>query len=206
VVTKKLIERSFITGVVRICLEYGWDEPGAPRSFDKGVAYVKERILSGEGNKLVKHLAGVAEKYHKYKQEKILSLEYIHGVTALLKKYVMLYNLNSPNKDYAFLWNLDSKKTGNLFKKEPELLRALDRMRRFGKTNINYNYLERYGLERLNKDLSSAGYTDAIVYVSKEEHIPDVLREGYTISFRGKTVKTYTYAPIMPLLLVSYVQ
>lgn len=77
--------------------------------------------------------------------------------------------------------------------------KAIERLERYGKTNIRYEMVERFGTEQLAKDLSEkVGYACS-VRIAYDSHEPmDLFRYFYC----GDT--TYTVrVPVMPIVIIE---
>ena len=204
--TEESIEKSVVMGLARVFTEYGWDMDKVPTSFDNKIKFIKEGFVAGDGKLYQERLKKILKNARKSKNFDVYSVDYLEGLESLTDKFIKINNLDKDPEKFKFTWKLEPKVKGNIFKEDPNAHQALSRLRRFGKTNINYLYMERYGLKKLNQDLHEAGYPNATVYTNMKEHVPCEIFDGYSIQKKNTLVKVYVYSPIMPFLLVSYVQ
>jgi len=204
--TEQTIERSIILGLVRVFSEHGWPVTRAPRVFDRQVSYIIKGLKEGKMPSYEEHLKKIMKHCRKKNAYTLYSADYLDGLVTLMHRYGNTIYKNHGTSKINVTWKLEPKIKGNIFINDPNAHKALSRLRRFGKTNINYAYVERYGLKKLTDDIREAGYPEAVVYVNTQDHVPNEIFDGYAVPNDDSLVKVYVYMPIMPLLLVSYVQ
>ena len=92
---------------------------------------------------------------------------------------------------------MEAEITTNLFttSRGKKILRNLET---YSKTVISYNWYERYGEERITKDLNELGY-NCELYVDLDTFTPDVIKDKQ--SYCGK--KTWILEPILPAVYIS---
>lgn len=84
----------------------------------------------------------------------------------------------------------------------PEGIQAIKRMNSFGKTNIRYSAVEKYGVEKLQEDLSSKVGAPCKVKVCYDSHEPmDLVRYIYC----GDSTFTVRI-PIMPIVIIEKIK
>lgn len=79
---------------------------------------------------------------------------------------------------------------------------AINRLRKFGKTNIRYEMIEQHGLERVQQDLNKkAGYA-CTVRICYDSHTPDDFVRYF---YRNDTAYTVRI-PIMPTVIIEKIK
>lgn len=201
--TNTTIERSLVLGLSRILIDYGWTwQEGEQHSLDKQVEFIKDLLSSGSASYLQLTLKSLIQHRSEKHDWGKFSPEYVHGIETLLSKFIIINELNEESPTFKFTWSLPKKVSGNLFKEDTECKQALRRLRSFGKTNLNYLYVERYGLAKLKRDLKAAGYPNAEIYINNEDHVPDMFREEFS-KVGAQSLKLWIFWPIMPLVVLS---
>ena len=90
-------------------------------------------------------------------------------------------------------------KSKNIFLTDENANRALIRLKSYGKTCINYNYVERFGLKSLTAQLRAVAGPSAKIKISTEAFEPyDFIR---LIPMKGQEVRVRV--PIMPPVILS---
>lgn len=84
----------------------------------------------------------------------------------------------------------------------PEGIQAIKRMNSFGKTNIRYSAVEKYGVKKLEEDLSSKIGTPCKVKVCYDSHEPMDLVKYYYCGDSTFTVRI----PIMPIVTIEKIK
>lgn len=84
----------------------------------------------------------------------------------------------------------------------PEGIQAIKRMNSFGKTNIRYSAVEKYGVKKLEEDLSSKIGAPCKVKVCYDSHEPMDLVKYY---YCGDSIFTVRI-PIMPIVTIEKIK
>lgn len=104
---------------------------------------------------------------------------------------------------YKFVLALDPG-YDNIFstekKESPHDLTAIQRLQKFGKTNINYNTYLRYGKERILNDLRDCGIKSPSLYIAEDSHEPLEYVQNLYSSDYGEYA---FFIPVMPLVIIQ---
>lgn len=92
----------------------------------------------------------------------------------------------------------------NAFKEEKKDdahdLTAIQRLRKFGKTNISYDWYLRYGTEKILNDLKDCGIKNPSIHIAEDSHEPlELVKEVCSENYGEYAF----FIPIMPLVIIS---
>lgn len=194
------IERSIVLGLTRIFSEYGWYSTGDSELFTDKVDTIQYGLHHGDALGYRAHLRLLIKAREKDGNWGIFSPIYVNGIENLLSTYGEhndLFTIQSTSSKPLFKSEVSPL---NVFKNVKEAKAALTRLRQYGKTNIRYNLVEQYGIDRLQSDLRDAGFKKGTVTICYDSYQPDYLCDP--VYDEGK-VKMFVYFPIMPVVLLT---
>ena len=194
------IRNNLVINITRLLSAFFWKD----KNFQTRVSTVEYGLDHGMINQFLEYI-DVIIKSPKRKKERtwnLYTLVFIEGVRNLLKAYGDKKDLfNKPPLHCALtpaMGYVEPPKE-NLFKTFDYAKKAIERLEKYGKTNIRFSLIEDYGEERVLRDLRKI-YPNATLYVDYDSHEPDQLRDY--LYYEGVTKMTVMY-PIMPLVYIS---
>lgn len=193
------IENNLITNLVRIFTAYGWDGEGAPKNYTSKIATIKYGLYNGDALGYTTHLSMIIQARNKDHNWGLYTPVFVEGVQALLKSYCKrnkLYDKKGPISKPVFNY---APHRGNIFTTLPHGIQAIERLEKYGKTNIRYSAIEEFGEKRVLSDLRKL-YPSAKLRIAYEEHEPDQFRDW--MYDEGLTKMTVMY-PVLPLVFIT---
>lgn len=196
----KIIERSLVLGLTRIFSEYGWYTTGDSSLFSDKLEVIRYGLYHGDALAYRTHLRLLIQAREKDGNWGILSPVFVNGIENLLTSYGNnneLFTIKSSESRPVFESELSPL---NVFKHDKFAKEALKRLRDFGKTNIRYNLVEEFGVDRLQNDLRAAGFKKGTVSICYDTFEPNYLCDPV---YDDGSVKMFAYFSIMPIVLLS---
>ena len=193
------------TNVTRIFIEYGWTGKGCPKNYLAKKAYIAYGLTHGYALDFLTHLKMLAQAREKTQQWGIFTSTYVLGTITLLEKYgtaIGLFTIKPTQPLRVDMFDdieLPVQPKDNLFTATEQGRAALRRLGTFEKTNIAYELVEMYGIERLRSDYA-AFYPHGSIDVQRDDYPPMHLMDGLNV--RGQTKYTL-YSAIMPLVILT---
>ena len=190
------IERNLVTNLVRIFTEYGLD---LPKDHNSKIAHIRHGLYHGEATSYKADLARIIQVRRRDNKWGLYTSTFLEGVLSLLNNYCTkknLFNAKSPKVKPTFELNVSKD---NIFLTIDHGQKALKRLNSFERTTIRYSLIEEYGEERVAADLAAAA-PGAILFIDRENHEPDQLREW--LYDEDNTKMTVMY-PVMPMVYIK---
>ena len=196
------INRSLIPGIARIFIEYGWYNDQCPQNWTNQLEDIHYGLFYGKAKTFHEHMESILALREKDQKWGKLTPAFVRGIVFLLNAYSMnnnLYAIESMGDSPEFNVPVPG---GNFFTSTQQGREALKRIRSYGKTNIAYDAVQEYGLDRLCKELQNAGIPKGTISVRYDTHEPMELRDS-VMDKGNKHVKMSTWYAIMPLVILD---
>ena len=175
------------------------------KNFQTRLNTVKYGLDHGMIKQFLEYIDVIIKPHKKENIWKLYTLVFVEGVRNLLKTYGDKNDLfNKPRLHCSLtpaMGYIEPPKE-NLFKTFDYAKKAIERLEKYGKTNIRFSLIEDYGEERVSRDLRKV-CPNATLFVDYASHEPDQLRDYL---YDGSGTKMTVMYPIMPIVYITLVE
>lgn len=196
------IEENLVRNLARIFTEYGWAGRGAPKNFEQKLNIIAYGLTHGEASGYATHLKLLIQARKKDHKWGLFTPVFVESILNLLNAYAGKHNYferkplsRSPVYDHPF----GEVPEDNIFKTFDYAKKSIERLEKYGKTNIRFSLIEDYGEERVLRDLRRL-YPKVTLFVDYDSHQPDQIRDWL---YDGGVTKMTVMYPFMPLVIIS---
>lgn len=193
------IRENLVRNLARIFTEYGWIGKGAPESFGRKIDIIADGLTNGDALSYATHLKLLIQARKKDHKWGLYTPVFVEGVLNLLNAFAGKHNLFERKPLLADIGYFQGLPEYNIFKTFDYAKKSIERLEKYGKTNIRFSLIEDYGEERVLRDLRRL-YPKVTLFVDYDSHQPDQIRDWL---YDGGVTKMTVMYPIMPLVIIS---
>lgn len=175
------------------------------KNFQTRLNTVKYGLDHGMIKYFLEYIDVIIKTHKKECTWKLYTLVFIEGVRNLLKAYGDkndLFNKPPLHGGLTPAMGYIEPPKENIFKTFDYAKKAIERLEKYGKTNIRFSLIEDYGEERVLRDLRKV-CPSATLFVDYASHQPDQLRDYL---YDGSGTKMTVMCPIMPIVYIKLVK